>query len=101
MLADADTLEQNGHNMTYGFEILKPEVSKPVDGGYTHLVCGNTIMGATVILSNRDGVGPLTGDGSTQQVTVPYCPSCEDKPRQYGEIHPDGRIVHPSFVPES
>lgn len=43
--------------------------------------CGEVIRGKVVLLSQRDGVGPLTGDGSTRPLTVPFCPKCEWEPK--------------------
>lgn len=54
------------------------ESTKGLDG-WVHS-CGTEVLEATVVLSNRDGVGPLTGDGRTRVVTVPFCPNCERKP---------------------
>ena len=32
-------------------------------------------------ISNRDGVAPFSGDGSTIREIVPFCPNCERKPQ--------------------
>ncbi len=47
--------------------------------GWRH-ECGAEILMAEVILMHRDGVSLLSGDGSTRNLSTPYCPNCERKP---------------------
>ncbi len=43
--------------------------------------CQGVKLETTVVDSGRDGVGLLSGSGSTRKRSVIYCPSCDPKPR--------------------
>lgn len=50
---------------------------------WTHR-CGAVVMAATVFHPIYDSPLPLTGSGQVHVETVPYCPTCEAKPKEAG-----------------
>lgn len=53
------------------------------DEGWVHS-CGATLLAARVHHTVHDSPIPLAGSGAVQVQTVPYCPTCHEKPSDYG-----------------
>lgn len=51
---------------------------------WKHDKCGTVLMGAQVAHPIHDGPFPLSGSGQVRLETVPYCPTCEEKPSYHG-----------------
>lgn len=56
--------------------------------------CGTVLLGVRVHHPIHDGPFPLSGSGQVQIEVVPYCPTCQEKPSEYGNpIRPEGAPV--------
>lgn len=71
--------------MAEQFKVLGESVKDPETGDYIHK-CGAFVMGKTVYLSVRNPLMPMAGSGEVVTQVVPYCPTCETPPPQYGTI---------------
>lgn len=86
MSEEVAVTKRMGGRVVKGEWLVLTESEKLPEGGYKHK-CGHEVLGAVVTFSNRDGIFPLSGDGSVRSETVPYCPNCEREPRR-GEFGP-------------
>ena len=63
--------------------------TKVEDDGLVCGTCGSEIQGMPASISVHDSpVGGCAGFGEVKVVQIPYCPKCEDEPRQSGCVHP-------------
>jgi hypothetical protein len=77
-------------NGTTGNYAVLDESVRGDDGFWTHS-CGTQVQGVNVAMSvwYRSGPGPCAGTGEVVNRTVPYCPTCEDKPNSTGVLYAD------------
>jgi hypothetical protein len=66
------------------YPILDESTSGGEHGEWKHNKCGTVLLGAEVAHAVHDGLFPLSGGGDVEMETVPYCPTCEDKPSFHG-----------------
>jgi hypothetical protein len=60
------------------------ESTRQAAGGWVHDKCGTELLGAKVYHPIHDGPFPLSGSGRVEIETVPYCPTCQEKPKEQG-----------------
>jgi hypothetical protein len=53
------------------------------DEGWVHS-CGSVLLAARVHHTVHDSPIPLAGSGRVEVQTVPYCPTCHEKPSDFG-----------------
>lgn len=75
-----------------GNRLVLTQEGTETDEGWTHN-CGEDIISADVKLSHRNGLMLLSGDGRVRNLTVPFCPNCENKPVR-GVFGPGVRYKH-------
>ena len=69
--------------MTDTWPVLEESTFDEVKKEWTHR-CGSVVMGAKVAHSVWDKRFACAGGGEVQYETVPYCPTCQEKPSFYG-----------------
>lgn len=81
---DATDAEGRTYVRKVGTKIVYRLSGKGEDVNYNCEGCGAGIMAIDVAHPIHDGPFALSGSGRVHRETVPYCPTCEEKPSPHG-----------------